>query len=632
MLNSFRSLANSITMKILLGLLILSFAIWGIEDMFRSTMTNTHVVTVGDISISQAEFHGHLSNETEKLKQMLGENYSPEIAKQFNLENAVLQRLVHKSLITLEARTLGLSPNDSDVVRYIRTLPMFHDAKGNFSKAQFEAYLRNTRQTEKAYIDSKREEIASGLLMETVIAAPAPSDIAVKTIIASNHESRNISLYTLGSSVVGTLPTPTDAELEAFHKEHGQAFTAPELRTISYVTIAEKDVKKVAKPSDEEIETVYNQRIDEFKRPEQREVEQLLFGNEEAAKKAHDELTAGTDFAKVKATSNLLNKSNTSLGFVQKDNMLDVASDTVFTLAKGGFSAPIKSPFGWHIFRVNNIKAASTVPLAEARASLEKDLSHVSADNALSDLANKLEDAIGGGSSLAEAAKELGLKMETLPAITRKGEQANGEQLKNLPTLDKFIETAFKTEEKTESSLINSKGGIYYILRVDALSPEHIRPLSEVKTKVTQEWKNAQRNEKLAAITKEVNDAFAKPETRAAVISKYKLSATEKTVQRTSGGKDADGLSAEFIDKVFMAAPGTATAPHVQGEQVLIAVVNRIAQQAARQTSQKELNEVREELTRKMRDEVSAQYLRHLATKYPVKVNEEALVRQAGNE
>lgn len=626
MLNRFRNFSTGIGVKILMGLLIVSFAVWGVEDMVRQSSHNATVATIGDIKISHGEFAQGLRRETETLRRMLGDNFSPEIARQFNLEQRVLQRLVNHTLIKLESEALGLVPSDDDVVRTIRANPAFQDEKGNFVKAKLDAMLRAAGLSEKSYVEQLRQDIGAGLLLETVTSVASVPENAPATLLAAREEQRSVALFTLTTALAGAAPQPKDSDIEEYYKANARAFTAPEYRTVSYVALDQGDVKKTAKPSAEDLEKAYLERIDEFKKPERRLVEQLLFGNEEAARKAHGELAAGKAFDKVAAESNILNKKSLSLGALERTQVLEAAADKVFALDKGAVSEPVKSPFGWHIFRVDAILPATTLPLEDVRGALEKDLAQYAADNALSGMANKLEDAIAGGSTLKEAALALGLKTVTLPGMTKAGKLADGSAAKDIPPYDKFLDTAFKTDEKTESGLVTSKGGVFYIVRTESITPEQMRPLAEVKAKAVAGWQKEQQQEKLAALAKDISDAFAKEATRNAAIAKYNLSANTVLLKRVG---EAAPLPPELVADIFAHAPGTATAalPGAGGDYV-IALVQAIVPAPAPQKNAKStaaLADIRKELGNQLQDEVTTQYLRYLAGKYPVSINEAAL-------
>ena len=143
MLNSLNSFIKGFAAKILLVLLILSFAVWGIGDMVRGPGPNKELVKVGNSTISIGEFSRNLEREKENIQRALGKNYTPEILKSLQIPQQVMQRLINQSLIQQETQARKLIPADSDIARLIHNDTRFHDDKGHFDKARFLNALKN---------------------------------------------------------------------------------------------------------------------------------------------------------------------------------------------------------------------------------------------------------------------------------------------------------------------------------------------------------------------------------------------------------------------------------------------------------------------------------------------------------
>ena len=370
-MTNFRSQAAACPAKILLGVLVLSFGVWGIGDMLRSHGRNVTVATVGGTAITADEFARALHRETENIRRILGDRYSPELLKSLNLSQQVLQKLINHTLMTLESQSLGLMPGDTEVVRHIRSNPSFQDSKGNFDKEGFKRWLGNNGMSEKNYIEQLRRDMASGLLMGTLTSAAPVSDAAVRTLYDAQEEQRTVALYTIAPSLVSNISPPTGAQLQAYYDAHKNEFTAPEYRTLSYVSISPADAQTAA-ASEDELKTAYKEHIDEFRHPERRAVDQLLYSSEEKAKAAEALLKSGKSFTDIASETEILNKDALSLGKVEKGAILQNAADAVFALPEGGHTDPIQSPFGWHIFHVSAIDPPSVSSFEEVRAATGK--------------------------------------------------------------------------------------------------------------------------------------------------------------------------------------------------------------------------------------------------------------------
>lgn len=631
MLNDFRKFAGGLTSKLMVLLLLAAVSVWGIGDIMRTPTGSGKVATVGNIDITQEQFARAYRNESEQLRRVLGKQFTPEMAQSFNLPGRVLETLVRQALLTNEAKELGLVPSDSDVVRRINDNPSFQDSNGNFEKVIFLTSLRSMGMTEKAYVEKLRHEIGADLLLDAMVTKLPVSNTAARVLYEAQEEKRNATLYTLTPSLIRDISQPTDEQIDTYYKQHASEFTAPEYRVLTYLTLATKDTQDNLAVSKEVLTAAYQERIDEFKRPEMRSVNQLLFASEADAKAVHAQLKGGADFAKVAATANIENKGSTSLGKVARNNIMEDAGDTVFALKQGEYTAPVKSPFGWHIYQVTGIEAPSTLSLEEATPALEKDLKQRMKDERLNKIANILEDSLAGGSTLPEAANQLGLKVTSLPPINRQGKMADGKEPKDLPSFDHFLDTAFKTDEKSESQLVPIKGDGFFIVRVERIESEHLRPLEDVKASVIAGWQKQERSTRLGELSRTLVARFSSADAagRKALASEYNLTAAASgTLKRTADKDDDKPLPQPLLSEIFARSPGESTTAHATGAgNFVFAVVDNIvpATVPEKTTKSDPLQQVRKDLIEKSQSEVFEQYINHLENKFHVSINERAV-------
>jgi len=630
MLNSFRSLAGGFSAKILLALLVLSFAVWGIGDMVNSPSHTKAVATVGGTKITRDMFARELSRKSEAMRQMMGDRYSPEMMKSLNLPQQVLSQLIHQALLKRESESLGIVPSDADVARAIRGNRGFHDQKGNFDKNIFDAVLRNMGMSEKNYVEQMRQDMAAALLRETLVASVPVPTAAARALFDVREEQRAVTLYTFGPSLVDSIVQPDIAQLKAYYDAHSREFTAPEYRTVSYVTIAAGDVKENAAAMEDELQAAYKERADEFKHAERRTVEQLLYSSKENAEKAKLLVTGGKSFAAVARETEILNKDAVSLGKVERSKIFEGAADAVFSLKNGGVTDPIQSPFGWHLFHVTAIEPAATASFEEVKPMLEKDLKQRGNDEALNKLANKLEDALAGGNTMAEAAKELGLKVQSAGPFSHTGDAPEGGKAKGVPDFDKFLDTVFKLEEKSDSQLMTAKGSVYYIVHVDKVTPEHLRPLGDVREAAIAGWQKDARETRLADLARTIATKFKTAVGRTGAIATYKLNAASQvTLRRDSQKAGSIALPPQLVMDAFArkAKESTGAYPLANGGYGIAVIENVIqAPSSDKDAKTKEaLAEVQTNLESTARNEMIDQYSRYLMEKYNVTVDQAML-------
>jgi peptidyl-prolyl cis-trans isomerase D len=229
MLNQLRSSAKSFVAKILIGLLVISFGIWGIADVFTGIGAN-EVAVAGDTEITQLEFQRDYERLVRNLGRQTGRVISPAEARQLGLPSQVLSRLVTNALLNDAARDLGLDVSDPIVAEAIRSDPTFVGAGGGFSRATFENVMASNAFNESLYIENERKALNREQLVEALIGgftAPRPY---LEALNRYQNEERTIRWITLGEDSVGPIPDPTDEELRTFFEAGKETFRAPEYR------------------------------------------------------------------------------------------------------------------------------------------------------------------------------------------------------------------------------------------------------------------------------------------------------------------------------------------------------------------------------------------------------------------
>jgi peptidyl-prolyl cis-trans isomerase D len=441
------------------------------------------------------------------------------------------------------------------------------------------------------------------------------------TLYQALSETRSADLYTLDADSV-EVSEPTQPSVEAYYSANAGEFSTREFRTLSYLSFTASEVEKNVTVSEEDLNALYHERLEEFKRPEQRDLEQLLFSKEEDAKAAFDALKSGKAIDAVAKAHHAQGKKPIQMKRTERDRVMREAAEAVFTMATGEITPPIKSAFGWHLFRVAAIAPPRTLPLSEVRAALEKDARHMAAESKMVALGHRIEDALAGGSPLAEVAAEHQMKVISIGNVDKHGMGEDGKPLAAVPAYDKFLDVAFSTDDKTESSLKSSKGSIYYIVRVESITPQRVKPLEEVRSGVVAKLKQQERAQKLAERAKEISGAFTSASERAAIAQKYKLS-----MRSVSGIKrDDDTLyPPALLAELFERRSGQSTSM-VRGEQgdYVLAVMKQSAPSAEKMSPELQRN-FTQNLEAGIRNELVSQYMDYLERKHGVTVNQDVL-------
>lgn len=626
MLNSLHSFIKGFAAKVLLTLLVLSFAVWGIGDFAGGSANTEEVVKVGDSSILLGEYRRNLDQEKEKMQRALGGNYSPQLLAQLQVPQQVLQQMVNRLLLLEEARDIGLMPSDAIILENIQKNSAFHDEQGYFNKDMFRQRLRSVGLNEKGYIEQLRQQIAAETLLYGIQGSARVHNEAVRANYLSSNQKRRFKLYVMDEALITSLSEPTEEQIEAYYKQYPVQFSEPEYRTLSYVQFSASDMPGEAEITPDQLQAAYDERIDEFRFGEQRNVEQLLYSGEEEAQKARAMAQEGKSFAAIAKATSIINKGGVSLGKIGKDGLLDSAADKVFALEKGGITQPVQSPFGWHLFTVTEIHAAGVRSLDEVKNRLEKDLRQMQQDERLGNMANDLDDAIGGGSTLSEAAKELGLTLHSLPPVDSNGLSPHNVKVQ-IPDLESFLQTAFELDEQTESTMRLADNGNYFIVRADKITQARVKPLEDVKPNVIANWKAAQRKEKLAALAKEMGEKLQDTASRTQEAKRAGLSvANSDAVTRQAPKVGAYALPVAMMAEAFVQGKGSITKPYaLDAETFAIAEVTTIEDAKLPKPDSEELAKLKDQMLRAAQQETVAAFLDHLQDKHGVTINQAAL-------
>jgi len=626
MLEALRRGTGSWIVKILLGLLVVSFAIWGIGRDTFSSIGQTGVATVGDTEITPQEFLDAFQREVRRLSAQFGGQLDTERARQFGIHESVLQRLVTRALYDEAVRDFGLDVPDTVVAEAIRNNPSFKGQSGEFDRFQYEGVLRNSGLTPTYFEFQTRKDMVRNQLLGAVSSGSVAPKSMANALYRYREQKRIAQIVVIPNDSVKQIPTANDTDLIKYHEDNKARYTAPEYRALTWLELKPEDVADDIAVTDEDIKQAYEDRLDQYVTPETRDVDQLLYAteNEAGAIAAAKSLAEGATFDTVKADKANLQGGETSIGTVVKSNLPEEAQDAVFALTEGGVSAPIKTLFGWHLFRVSKIAAGSTKTLADVSAELKKQMQLEGAGETLYKLSASLEDELAGGANLHDAAARFGLKVQTAKRVDAGGKD-NKDRTVDLPKISDFLSTAFETEVGVEPALKESQDGTYFLVQVNDIVPPTLKPFDTVRKAVTDDWRTKQRDEAAARKAAEIVEKIKQGGNLVALAAGLGLDLkTSEAMTRFSAGKEQE-VSYGLLGSLFSATVGeavTSARPNNQGHVVALLKAVEKANPAADPDAVKALSL---QLADSLSGDLLAQYQAALAQDYEVKVYRQVL-------
>jgi peptidyl-prolyl cis-trans isomerase D len=625
MLQAIRSKASSLVVKLLFGLLVISFGIWGIGDIFRNRGADTVAATVGDRKIDVQELSQAVRQDAERWRQALrGGTLDAEQLKQLGIVDSALQRLIGRELVDLEIRRLRLAVSDEALDELIRSNRVFQNDKGVFDPQLYQQFVAAQHMTSPQFKASLRRDVLRQQLDEALIGGLAPPSELVDALYRARAEKRTAEAMVLPSSAAADPGTPDETDVQAFYDKHQDDFRVPELRSFSLGVLLLDDVAAEIKIPDDKLREEYQSRAAEFHAPEQRRFEQILLPDEAKAKEAAAQLAQGADFAQVAKDVAGAAPDTLDLGFFKKDDLPPPLAEPAFALKQGETSQPIEDALGWHILRLVEVKAEETQPFDSVKETLAQEIARDMAADQIEKIRNKVEDALAGGTSFAEVVQRFGLKQSRIDNVDANGHSTDGKPVEMPGSGADILKTAFDTPAGQMSPLNDLGDAGYYVLQVDTVTPATVKPLEAVKPQVVQLWQQEKRDAALAQLAKEIADQVNAGRKLADIAAERKLQSFATEPLTRAGGDPK--LPASLVASLFGAKPGAAVFAKGSDGYVVAQVKEVIPADPAK--DEKQVAQFSDRLVAPgMRDDMLQEFDKALRQRYPVSIDPAVVAR-----
>ena len=620
MLNFFRSGLSSYFTLALLGVLVASFALWGIgRDVF--VKGGNTVAVIGEDKITAQDFARQFQASLYREQQNYNGELTQDLAIRMGLANQVLQTQVNQTAFYEAARQAGIRVSDQRLRDYIVTQEVFQNDLGIFDRFNFERIAQNQGLTSQEFEEVLRQDLMRQDFVASLVANIQVPRATLETIYKFERESRTADVVTIRATDITDIPEPDEETLKAYYEAHSSRYMAPEYRSINYITVGADQFVDVIELTEEEVRELYEDRLESFTVAEKRTLQQLILDSKENADAALADLQGGMTFLDVvdKYSDQTIEDSN--IGAQTKQDIEEVygaaAVDAVFGPAGEGYSAPVETDFGWYIFNVIGIEAGSAKTFEEVRPELEKELKKQRAMDHVYEMVNKVEDELAGGAPLAEISDNLGLALKSSGLTDRNGFAPDGKAAQGLPGLPALLSRAFETDPSDDPALEEAGEDTFFVLSVADVVDERLRPFEDVAEAVKTSWTY---DEKVAKAEALVNSIIEKAEDGQllAVLAKDIQGAKIDTVTVTRDDRSGKA-SPQVMEAIFTAKTGAITSSRAADQNGFVLL--QVKSKSMPEEVPESLPQLQAAMQRVYQNEVLSAYRNHLTTALPVQVN-----------
>ena len=624
MLTTLRNSSKNSILKIIFGtlltILIISFGMWGTEDLVGVTQKQSTVATVGKINISAQEFYSLYSRQTEEIRKLLGSSLDIKKSREFGYVDRALSSLINRALFNNEASELGLSVSDINVRDKILRDDAFKDDLGQFSELVFRQLISESGYTEDSYVEGTRQDLARDQMIETISTSLIIPNIMKNSLSNYNLEERSVDFLTVKVDEQKFV-NPTNDKIRKYFEENKSDFMSKEYRSAETLLLDAKEYAKKSTVTDEEIQLLYEERKELLVEPAQKYLHQIIVDSKSDAESISKVVNFDNFTSTAQKMANLT-EDDIDLGWNTKNDLPDEIIDASFILAKGQISKPIESSFGWHILKIIDSKEKKEVAYEEVEQQFKNELLLEKGKEAVFDLQDELEDLLASGNTFEEISKILDVKMIVAEKIDNEGAKQNKEKNKEFQD-ERILRTIFNQKLNEEGNIIDidKDEGLAISLVTEIVKPRQLtldESKDAVREKLIFDLKSKNALNKAEKIKNQITNGKSLKE----VANSFKLE-IKGVKPFTRVLPDSSELPIPLISKIFDSKLGEVNIGKRGTSEIIIAQTAEILNDLSGDKV-----EIKE-FTKKIKDDLTidllAQFSEALRKKYKITINDDVI-------
>lgn len=626
MLDALRDKTGSWVVKIFIGVLAASFAVWGIADVFTTRPTDT-LAEVGSRQISVQEYSNRFQRELRLLSQQLGQPLTAAQGRQFGLDRNVLGALLRDAALEAQADELNLTVSDTSVAQRIADNPQFQNSQGTFNKDQFLALLRSNGLSEQMFVVAEKQGLIRGAIATTIERGAAAPQKLVEFAHKFNNEQRDATYFTVTVPET-TIAEPSDSDLKTFYDANPQLFRVPERRTIAAIQVTADSLTDRIQISDEDVAKLYEDRKADYGTLEKRTIQQIAFASVEEAAAAKAKIDGGASFLDI-AKEKQLSDTDLNLGTFTQTALPDPkVAEAAFSLAKDAVSAPVEGKLATVLLRVTNIEPGSQRPLSEVAGEIKKALQLDGARDEILAIYDKVEELRASGQSFDDIAKELSLTLLETAPVDRSGHTESGALVENLVDTSGIVRAAFESDVGVDNDPVATPDDGYVWFEVRDIIATSTKLLADARDDAVKGWKAEALRKAVVEKAEDLKKRAEAGETLAKLASE--VGAEIKTQQGIKRNEASESFETAAVQALFaVREDGIAVA--VDGDGKGAKLMKSTPVLAVPYDSQSaEAKSLATQLSTSFANDLYAQYLADLQRRLGVDIDEKVLANAGG--
>lgn len=622
MLDTIRKYAKGWVATFLIGLLVLSFALWGVADVFTGYGSNS-VASVGGNDIDLRTFQRAYESELRTAGQRLGTPITNQQAVVLGIPNRIMGQLIADATVEKIADNLGLGISNDNLNRIIQTDPSLQGATGRFNRSALQYVLTQAGMTENEFVigrekNALRQQLADGLVGQMTV----PSAY-MEAFNAFQNEQRSADYIVLSASDLPELEEPSDPDLRTYFEANKATFQAPEFRSFDLLAIEPDTISDAASVSDEDARQEYESVKDtKYGAPERRDFQQLLFADATSAQAASAKIDGGMSFEDIVAAEGK-ELSDLGFGLKAKSEIIDEAiAEATFSLPLNGVSKVVDGRFGSFIIRVTDIRPEAVLPFDEVKEVIKKDIAARNAESEVFRLYDEIEDARAGGSTLKEIAERFKLELRNVKMLDRNGKTDDGSG-PELPEQGTLLSEVFQTDigEEADAVQLGRRGFAWF--DVTDIVPERDRMFEDAKDRVIVAWRadklKTQLDDKAAEMVKALKIGGSLAD------QALPLGIEVKKAEEISRSASPEGVPVSLTTAVFDGPDGhSGSTTGADAESRIVFKVTSANEPAYFEEAEGNA-ETRQQLAQALQQTVMMQYVQKAQTDLGVTINNQAI-------